>query len=180
MESVTSCGSQRRTMPGAVRGAGRAGRDTPYSIDREVRRLRGVASAAGSCRETQPTPDDGSSNPSAERIGNIQEQAINNETSDILVCGTCRQLFTTVVLMRKHKSGGCRKKVVCRCTAGGLRMRRGESNDRDQEMPRRWLCRECWEEFDGPWHLMHHAGAVHDNVIYRRDQRNQQDASVSS
>ncbi|CAH1246337.1 Hypp7702 [Branchiostoma lanceolatum] len=168
-------------MPGAVHGPGRDCSDTPNRIDREVRRSKEVDSAAGSCGETQPGQDDGetaSSIPATGRRGNTEKPVAHIETSDILICGTCRQLFATVALLRKHKSDGCRKKVACKCTPRGLRMRRGENNVRDQTMPRRWLCRECREEFDGPWPLMYHAGAVHRNVIYRRHQQNKRHGAV--
>ena len=40
------------------------------------------------------------------------------EDSDLLICGTCKRLFTSLPMFQKHKKSGCRRKNSCnRCNS---------------------------------------------------------------
>ncbi|CAH1246335.1 RALY [Branchiostoma lanceolatum] len=78
--------------------------------------------------------------------------------SDILICGRCKDMFSTLERLRHHKLLGCRPHPSCPCSKNDVNAEKGTPFD--------WVCRFCQQSFDGPWPLMQHASAVHNNTIY--------------
>ncbi|KAI8521096.1 hypothetical protein Bbelb_008500 [Branchiostoma belcheri] len=79
-------------------------------------------------------------------------------TSDILICGRCKDMFSTLERLRHHKLVGCRPHPSCPCGKADV--------NTEKDTPFDWVCRFCQQAFDGPWPLMQHASAVHNNTIY--------------
>lgn len=78
---------------------------------------------------------------------------------DLLVCGTCKELFTSLQGLLDHKQEPCRLRFTCRCQDNGL----------NETAPPTPACAHCNAQFSTWWDLTYHVETAHGIAIYRHD-----------
>ncbi|XP_071514667.1 uncharacterized protein [Panulirus ornatus] len=78
---------------------------------------------------------------------------------DILICGNCRELFSSLSDFIDHRRTYCKLRFTCKCSSHNGVLRSEESA--------LLLCALCKEHFASAWDLMVHAQAAHMVNIYQ-------------
>jgi len=79
---------------------------------------------------------------------------------DVLICGNCRMVFTSIHTMVSHKRHYCKLRFTCKCESEVC-------PDHDQAPPPYLQCSNCSLGFPDPWDLMEHVQEAHTMNIYQ-------------
>lgn len=79
--------------------------------------------------------------------------------SDILICGTCREVFPTLQKLMEHKRQRCRLRFTCRCQPNSIT---GDSPDCPAP-----VCAQCLYRCASWWQLVCHMESTHGLTLYQ-------------
>jgi len=95
---------------------------------------------------------------------------------DILICGNCRELFSSLCDFIEHRRSYCKLRFTCKCSSPQVSGAASRESQGEQESAS-LMCALCKEGFASAWDLMVHAQAAHMVNIY---QLGSKDASQES
>ncbi|CAL4063770.1 unnamed protein product, partial [Meganyctiphanes norvegica] len=93
---------------------------------------------------------------------------------DILICGNCRELFSSLADFIDHRRTYCKLRFTCKCSSPQVS---GGATSREQESAS-LMCALCKEGFASAWDLMVHAQAAHMVNIYQLASKEQSQESA--
>lgn len=105
--------------------------------------------------------------------------------NDVLICGTCKSMYSSLATFVQHKKQKCELKTVCKCqqlaadaaklaaaatTAAGAAAAQENNllkDDKDKEPEHNLLCAVCDSTFKTAWDLCQHCQEEHSIAIFK-------------
>lgn len=94
--------------------------------------------------------------------GKTVKKTVISTGNDVLICGTCKSMYSSLATFVQHKKQKCELKTLCRCQNQPI-----VENNKDQ---RGLLCAVCDIVFSSAWDLCQHCQQEHGIAIFKEQQ----------
>lgn len=128
--------------------------DTPPNVNRNLVTLGGAnvnsSSSSASISITRPT-------------GKTVKKTVISTGNDVLICGTCKSMYSSLATFVQHKKQKCELKTLCKCQNQPI-VENNLSERRDL------LCAVCDTVFSSAWDLCQHCQQEHSIAIFKEQE----------
>lgn len=155
------------TAPQAVPPVKKVRTDSQQNVNRNLVTLGGAdvnsssSSSSTSISITRPT-------------GKTVKKTVISTGNDVLICGTCKSMYSSLATFVQHKKQKCELKTVCKCQNQPI----VENSVSDRAREKELLCAVCDSVFNTAWDICQHCQQEHGFDIFREREVSRTDSST--